>query len=347
MSCQPAKQSAQIRGWTAAIASVITAIALPVLAQLNILLFSADVSAQTSNWPTKPVRWINPFPAGGGTDVFARPMAGKIGVALGQTIIIENMGGAAGTLGAAAAARAEADGYTFFVGAIHHTIAESLYVNKPYKLEQAFVPITVFAYVPHVLVVHPKLGFKTVDDLVKYAKANPGKLNFGSAGSGASHHVAGELFKKLAGIDMVHVPYKGVGPMMQDLLGGQVDLAFDTLSSSSPQIRGGKLVALGVTSAQRSPAFPDVPTMIQSGYKTFDMTTWYALWGIKGTPQPILDRMYAEAVKALNDPETQKLWAMQGATVGAQSPKEFSAFISSEITKWGKVVKDSNIKIDN
>ncbi len=335
-------QSSTSRTWIIAAATLFAALALPFT-----LLFSADVSAQTSNWPTKPVRWINPFPAGGGTDVFARPMAGKIGTALGQTMIIENMGGAAGTLGAAAAARADADGYTFFVGAIHHTIAESLYANKPYKLEQAFVPITVFAYVPHVLVVHPKLGFKTVDDLVKYAKANPGKLNFGSAGSGASHHVAGELFKKLAGIDMVHVPYKGIGPMMQDLLGGQVDLAFDTLSSSSPQIRGGKLVALGVTSAQRSPAFPDVPTMIESGYKTFDMTTWYALWGIKGTPQPILDRMHTEAVKALNDPETQKVWAMQGATVGAQSSKEFGAFISAEIAKWGKVVKDSNIKIDN
>ena len=225
MSCQRAKQSAQIRGWTTAMASRITAIALPVLALLFIPLSSADVSAQTPNWPTKPVRWINPFPAGGGTDVFARPMAGKIGAALGQTMIIENMGGAAGTVGAAAAARADADGYTFFVGAIHHTIAESLYANKSYKLEQAFAPITVFAYVPHVLVVHPKFGFKTVDDLVKYAKANPGKLNFGSAGSGASHHVAGELFKKLAGIEMVHVPYKGIGPMMQDLLGGQVDLA--------------------------------------------------------------------------------------------------------------------------
>jgi tripartite-type tricarboxylate transporter receptor subunit TctC len=338
MNYQPSKN----RGWTIAIASVITAMALPLTS-----IFSADVSAQASSWPTKPVRWINPFPAGGGTDVFARPMAGKIGAALGQTMVIENMGGAAGTLGAAAAARADADGYTFFVGAIHHTIAESLYTNKPYKLEQAFVPITVFAYVPHVLVVHPKHGFKTVEDLVKYAKANPGKLNFGSAGSGASHHVAGELFKKLAGIEMVHVPYKGIGPMMQDLLGGQVDLAFDTLSSSSPQIRAGKLVALGVTSAQRSPAFTDVPTMIESGYKTFDMTTWYALWGIKGTPQPILDRMHAEAVKALNDPETQKTWGLQGATIGAQSPKEFGAFISSEIAKWGKVVKDSNIKIDN
>ncbi len=321
-------------------AVVLAALALPFAS----LSFS-QAAAQT--WPNKPVRWINPFPAGGGTDVFARPMAAKVGTALGQTMIIENMGGAAGTLGAAAAARAAPDGYTFFVGAIHHTIAESLYANKTYKLEQDFVPITVFAYVPHVLVVHPKFGFKTVDDLVKYAKANPGKLNFGSAGSGASHHVAGELFKKLAGVDMVHVPYKGIGPMMQDLLGGQVDLAFDTLSSSSAQIRGGKLVALGVTSAQRSPAFPDVPTMIESGYKTFDMTTWYALWGIKGTPQPILDRMYAENIKALRDPEILKIWALQGATVGAQSPKEFATFISSEIANWGKVVKDANIKIDN
>ncbi len=309
--------------------------------------FAPLASAQNSSWPNKPVRWINPFPAGGGTDAFARPMGVKVGTALGQTIIIENLGGAAGTVGAAVAARAAPDGYTFFVGAIHHTIAESLYTNKTYKLEQDFIPITVFAYVPHVLVVHPKFGFKTVDDLVKYAKANPGKLNFGSAGSGASHHVAGELFKKLAGIDMVHVPYKGIGPMMQDLLGGQVDLAFDTLGSSSAQIRAGKLVALGVTSAQRSSAFPDVPTMIESGYKTFDMTTWYALWGIKGTPQPILDRMYTESVKALRDPDTQKIWALQGATVGAQSPKEFGAFISAEIAKWGKVVKESNIKIDN
>ena len=307
--------------------------------------FTTHIHAQT--WPNKPVRWINPFPAGGGTDVFARPMGAKIGASLGQSIIIENMGGAAGTLGAAAAARATPDGYTFFVGAIHHTIGEALYPNRGYKLEQDFVPITVFAYVPHVLVVHPKLGFKTVDDLVKYAKANPGKLNFGSAGSGASHHIAGELFKRLAGIDMVHVPYKGIGPMMQDLLGGQVDLAFDTLSSSSPQIKAGKLIALGITSAQRSPVFPEVPTMIESGYKTFEMTTWYALWGIKGTPQPILDRMYAESVKTLNDPDIQRIWASQGARVGGENPKVFATFINSEIGKWGKVVKEANIKIDN
>jgi tripartite-type tricarboxylate transporter receptor subunit TctC len=307
--------------------------------------FSAVTSAQT--WPNKPVRWMNPFPAGGGTDVFARPMAAKVGGLIGQTIIVDNMGGAGGTIGAAAAAKAAPDGYTFFVGAIHHTIAESLYPNKTYKLEQDFVPITVLSYVPNVLVVHPKHPFKTVDDLVKFAKANPGKLNFGSAGSGASHHLAGEMFKRMAGIDMVHVPYKGIGPMMQDLLGGQVDLAFDGLGSSAAQIKAGKLIPLAVTSAKRSPLLPDVPTLIELGYAGFDLTTWYALWGIKGTPQPILDRMHAETLKALGDPEMKKIWEAQGAVAGAQSPKEFATFISSEIAKWGKVVKDANIKLDN
>lgn len=310
-------------------------------------LLSPIASFAQANWPTKPIKWVNPFPAGGGTDVFARPMAAKIGASLGQSVYIENLGGAAGTVGAMVAAKAPADGYTFFVGAIHHTIAESLYLKKTYKLEQDFVPITVLAYVPNVLVVHPRFGFKTVDDLVKYAKANPGKLNFGSAGSGASHHMAGELFKRLAGVDMVHVPYKGIGPMMQDLLGGQVDLCFDSLSSSSPQIKAGKLVALAITSTTRSPAFPDLPTMAEAGYKGFEVTTWYALWGIKGTPQPIIDKMYAETVKALADPDIRKIWETQGATVGGQPPKEFAAFISSEIAKWGKVVKDGNIKIDN
>jgi tripartite-type tricarboxylate transporter receptor subunit TctC len=300
-----------------------------------------------SAWPNKAIKWVNPFPAGGGTDVFARPIAAKIGALLGQSIYIENLGGAAGTVGAAAAAKATPDGYTFFVGAIHHTIAESLYLKKPYKLEQDFMPITVLAYVPNVLVVHPRFGFKTVEDMVKYAKANPGKLNFGSAGSGASHHMAGEMFKRIAGIDMVHVPYKGIGPMMQDLLGGQVDVCFDSLSSSSPQIKAGKLTALAITSATRSPAFPDLPTMAEAGYKGFEVTTWYALWGIKGTPQPIIDKMYAETVKALNDPDIRKIWETQGASIGGQPPKEFTAFISAEIAKWGKVVKDADIKIDN
>ncbi len=304
-------------------------------------------SAAAQSWPTKPVKLINPFPAGGGTDVFARPLGAKLGANLGQTFIIENLGGAGGTIGAQTAAGAAPDGYTFFIGAIHHTIAESLYMKKTYKLEQAFEPITVLGYVPNVLVIHPKHPFKSVDDVVKYAKANPGKLNYGSAGSGASHHLAGELFKRLAGVDLVHVPYKGIGPMMTDLLGGVVDLAFDGLASSSAQIKAGKLIPLAVTSPQRSPLLPNVPTMAELGYKDFTMTTWYALWGIKGTPQPILDKMHAETVKVLNDADIKKIWEMAGAAPGGQPPKEFAAFITSEIAKWGKVVKDSNIRIDN
>ncbi|HEX4858384.1 MAG TPA: tripartite tricarboxylate transporter substrate binding protein [Usitatibacteraceae bacterium] len=312
---------------------------------LPLALSASLASAQA--WPNKPVKFINPFPAGGGTDVFARPFAAKLGAALGQSIIIENLGGAGGTVGAAVAAKAPNDGYTFFVGAIHHTIAESLYLKKTYKLEEDFIPVTVLAYVPNVLVVHPKHPFKTEAELKAYMKANPGKINFGSAGSGASHHLAGELYKRVAGVDMVHVPYKGIGPMMQDLLGGVVDLAFDGLGSSSAQIKGGKLNPLAVTSRERNALLPNVPTMVELGYPEFTMTTWYALWAIKGTPQPILDRMHAEAVKTLNDPDIKAAWAAAGATAGGQSPKEFGAFISSEIAKWGKVVKDANIKIDN
>ncbi len=312
-----------------------------------VLTLPLAFSATAQTWPTKPVKLINPFPAGGGTDVFARPYAGKLSNNIGQSFYIENLGGAGGTIGAQTASQAVPDGYTFFIGAIHHTIAEALYTKKTYKLEQSFEPITVLGYVPNVLVINPKHPFKTVDELVKYAKANPGKLNFGSAGSGASHHLAGELFKRLAGIDMVHVPYKGIRPMMTDLLGGVIDLSFDGLASASSQIKAGKLVALAVTSAQRNALLPDVPTMYELGYKDFTMTTWYAVWGIKGTPQLILDKMHAETVKVLNDPDIKKIWDQAGATAGGQSPKEFAGFISSEIAKWGKVVKDSNIKIDN
>lgn len=320
------------------------------ISALAAALLSLPLAAPTAlaqAWPTKPVKLINPFPAGGGTDVFARPYAAKLTNNTGQSFYIENLGGAGGTIGAQTAANAAPDGYTFFIGAIHHTIAESLYTKKTYKLDTAFEPITVLGYVPNVLVIHPKHNFKTVEDLVKYAKANPGKLNFGSAGSGASHHLAGELFKRLAGIDMVHVPYKGIGPMMTDLLGGVVDLSFDGLASASAQIKAGKLIPLAVTSEKRNPLLPDVPTFAELGYKDFTMTTWYAVWGIKGTPQPILDKMHAETLKVLADPEIKKIWDLAGASPGGQSPKEFAAFIAAETAKWGKVVKDANIKIDN
>src|SRR4051812_12259702 len=310
---------------------------------------AAGAQAQSpSQWPTRAVRIINPFPAGGGVDVFTRPIAAKLTLALGQSFFVENMGGAGGTVGAAAAAKAAPDGYTFLVGAIHHTIAESIYAKLPYNIERDFEPVTVIAYVPNVIVMHPKhAGIHSYADFLAYAKANPGKLNFGSAGNGTSHHLVGELFKLRTGTDLVHVPYKGAGPMMQDLLGGNVDMAFDGMGTSAAQIKAGKLRAVAVSTATRSPIIPDVPTLGELGVADFEVTTWYALWAVKGTPRPIIDRMYQEVVKALQAPDIQKIWEEQGAVPGGQSPAEFGRFVHSEVLRWGKVVKDANIRIDN
>jgi tripartite-type tricarboxylate transporter receptor subunit TctC len=307
-------------------------------------LLSAAALAQS--WPTKPVRFINPFPAGGGVDAFARPLAAKLTQSLGQTFFVENQGGAGGTVGATNASRQAPDGYTFFTGAVHHTIAETLYTKLPYSLERDFIPVTVLSYVPNVIVMHPKYPFKSVKDLIAYAKANPGKLNFGSAGNGTTHHLVGELFMLTTNTKLIHVPYKGAGPMMQDLLAGQVDMAFDGMGTSAQQIKAGKLRPLAVTTATRSPVTPDVPTMGEAGFPDFQVTTWYALWAIKGTPKDIVDKIYAATAKALQQPDMKEIWAAQGATAGGQTPAEFAKFVHSEIEKWGKVVKDAGIKID-
>ncbi|HSD44705.1 MAG TPA: tripartite tricarboxylate transporter substrate binding protein [Burkholderiales bacterium] len=318
-------------------------------AALAISAFALAVAAGAAAaqaWPVKPIRAINPFPAGGGTDTFARPWAAKMTQLLGQQVLIENMGGAGGTVGATRASKEAPDGYTWFIGAIHHTIAETLYTKLPYSLERDFAPVTVLAAVPNVVVLHPKNDFKTLQELIAYAKANPGKLNFGSAGSGTSHHLIGELFKQTAKVDLTHVPYKGAGPMMQDLLAGQVDMAFDGMGTSANQIKAGKLRPLAVTTGTRNSVVPDVPTMKEAGVDFAVSTTWYALWGIKGTPQPVIDRMYAETVKVLQMPDIKAIWASQGADAGGQPPAEFAAFVKSEIAKWGKVVKDGGIKVD-
>lgn len=218
------------------------------LAVLGTPILTISAHAQQDPWPNRPVKWINPFPAGGGTDAFARPLAAKLSQSLGQNVLIENLAGAGGTVGAGTAAKAAPDGYTFFVGAVHHTIAETLYRKLPYDgLEKNFEPITVLAYVPNVVVLHPKFDFKTLKELIDYAKANPGKLNFGSAGNGTTHHMVGELFKLKTGTNITHVPYRGAGPLMPDLLGGVVDLAFDGMGTSGPQIKAGKLRPLAVS----------------------------------------------------------------------------------------------------
>ena len=313
------------------------------------ILLAYGALAQAQAWPQKPMIFLNPFPAGGGTDTFARPIAAKLGQSLGQQALIENQGGAGGTVGAANAARRAPDGYNWFFGAVHHTIAESLYARLPYSLERDFEPVTVAAFVPNVVVVHPKHAdrLKTLQDLISYARANPDKLNYGSAGSGTTHHLSVELFKTMTQTKLVHVPYKGAGPLMVDLLAGQVDLAFDGMGTSSTQIKAGKLIPLAITSAQRNPVLPNVPTVQEAGVPGYEVRTWYGIWAIRGTPPEIKQRMYKEIVAAMSQPDLKRIWAEQGAEAGGMPPAEMEKLVKSEIAKWAKVVKDAGAKVDN
>ena len=314
------------------------------IAVITLALLEPTALAQT--WPVKPIRIINPFPAGGGTDTFARPLAAKLTQSLGQSVIIENQGGAGGTVGAANAARTPSDGYTFLMGAIHHTIAESLYPKLSYNIEKDFIPVTMVAQVPQVMVVHPKHPFRNIKELVDYAKANPGKLNFGSPGAGTSHHLAMELFMKVTGTNFVHVPYRGAGPMMQDFLAGQIDLVFDGMGTSSTQIKAGKLRGLAIATTTRAPSFPDLPTMEESGVPGMVINTWYALWAIKDTPRELVDRMQQESAKAMNLPDMKEIWASQLAESGGNTPDQFKAFVRNEVIRWSKVIKDANVVLN-
>jgi tripartite-type tricarboxylate transporter receptor subunit TctC len=306
-------------------------------------------AAAAQAWPTKPMVFLNPFPAGGGTDTFARPIAAKLSQQLGEQALIENQGGAGGTVGAANAAKRAPDGYNWFFGAVHHTIAESLYARLNYSLERDFEPVTVAAFVPNVVVVHPKHAntIKSLKDLIDYAKANPDKLNYGSAGSGTTHHLSVELFKTMTGTKLVHVPYKGAGPLMVDLLAGQVDMAFDGMGTSSNQIKAGKLIPLAITSVKRNPVLPNVPTVQEAGVPGYEVRTWYGVWAIKGTPPAIKERMYQAIVKAMNEPDLKRIWAEQGADPGGMPPAEMEKLVKSEIAKWAKVVKDAGARVDN
>ncbi|HWA38328.1 MAG TPA: tripartite tricarboxylate transporter substrate binding protein [Burkholderiales bacterium] len=317
------------------------------LAALGLMLGCATAHAQA--WPTKPVIFLNPFPAGGGTDTFARPIAARLGQTLGQQALIENQGGAGGTVGAGNVAKRAPDGYNWFFGAVHHTIAESLYTRLPYSLEKDFEPLTVAAFVPNVVVVHPKYAneIKTLQDLIAYAKKNPGKLNYGSAGNGTTHHLSVELFKTMTKTFMVHIPFQGAGPLIPALLSGTVDMAFDGMGTSAVQVKAGRLIPLAVTSAQRNPVLPNVPTVAEAGVPGYEVRTWYGIWAIKGTPKDIKDRMYKEVVAAINHPDLKRIWAEQGAEPGGMPPAEMEKLVRSEITKWAKVVKDAGAKIDN
>ncbi len=320
---------------------VLSAIALAASA-----VVAAHATAQ--EWPAKPLTMVVPFPAGGGTDAFARPLSAILSRQIGKQIVNDNRGGAGGNLGAGIAARAAKDGYTYFMGAVHHAIAPSVYKKLDYSLEKDFAPIAVVAVVPQVIVITPKRIKETdLAAFIALAKKNPGKLNYASAGSGTSHHLAGELFKIAAGVDIAHVPYKGAGPALQDLLSGQqVDVMFDGLGSSAQHIKSGLIMPLAVAAKSRSAAFPYVPTAAEAGLKGYEVSTWYALWGVAGSPAAINERMVAEVSKALAAPELKTLWAGQGAILGPANPKEMAAFVSAEIAKWAKVAKSANIQVD-
>ena len=304
--------------------------------------------AVAQEWPAKAITLVVPFPAGSGTDAFARPLSAILSRQLGKQVVNDNRGGAGGNLGAGIAARAAKDGYTYFMGAVHHAIAPSVYKKLDYSLEKDFAPIAVVAVVPQVIVITPKRVKETdLASFIALAKKSPGKLNYASAGSGTSHHLAGELFKIAAGVDIAHVPYKGAGPALQDLLSGQqVDVMFDGLGSSAQYIKSGLIMPLAMAAKSRSAAFPYVPTAAEAGLKGYEVSTWYALWGVAGSPAAISDRMVAEVSKALAAPELKTLWAGQGATLGPANSKDMAAFVSAEIAKWAKVAKSANIQVD-
>ena len=315
-------------------------------AALGLTLFSGMVQADPS-WPSKPVTLIVPFPAGGGTDAFARPLSAQLTKQMGKQIVIDNRGGAGGTLGAGIAAKAAPDGYTFFMGGAHHVIAPSMYPKLDYDIEKSFVPVALVATPPQVIVVNPqKVPANDLKEFLELLRKNPGKYNYGSAGNGSAHHLAGELFKMQTKTYITHIPYRGAGPALSDLIAGQVDIMFDGLGSSSQHIKSGKIKALAVASKQRAPGFPNVPTAAEAGVPGYEVSTWYGIWAPKDTPKDVVDKMTAEITKALNSPELKTTWTNNGSDTPNLTGDAFGKFVSAEVKRWAAVVKASGAKLD-
>ncbi len=304
------------------------------------------VQAQ-SGWPNKPVTIVVPFPPGGGTDAFARPLFAAMTRNLGRQFVIDNKGGAGGTLGAGVAAKAAPDGYTYFMGAVHHAIAPSMYPKLDYNIETDFVPVGLVSSVPQVIVVNPtKVNASTLPELLDFLRKNPARLNYGSAGNGTSHHLAGELFKLQTKTFITHIPYRGAGPALQDLIAGQVDLMFDGLGSSATHIKSGRLRAIAVASDKRAPGFPAVPTSVEGGVPTYKVATWYGIWAPKGTPREATQQMAAEMRKALNADDLKTIWTGLGTETPNLWGDDFGRFVSAEVKRWAEVVKNSGAKLD-
>jgi tripartite-type tricarboxylate transporter receptor subunit TctC len=319
------------------------------------LMFFIAVAPQAiaQSWPSKPVRIVVPFAPGGTTDILARALAPELQKTLGQSVVVENRAGAGGNVGSDAVAKSN-DGHTLLMGTVGtHGINKALYPTLPFDPVKDFAPITVVAYVPNVMVMNADkaraLNIHSVQDFVKYAKANPGKLNMASSGNGTSIHLAGELFKSMGGVFMVHFPYRGSGPALLDLIGGSMDVMFDNLPSALPHIKAGKLKALAVTSSKRSSALPDLQTVEEAGgaaFKGFEASSWFGLLAPAAMPTAQVQRVHTEVAKALERPEIKEKLVAQGAIPGGNSPTDFAKHIDAEIAKWAKVVKASGAKVD-
>ena len=303
--------------------------------------------AQSADYPSKSVRLVVPFPAGGTTDVMGRLIGQQLSARLGQQFIIDNRPGAAGGIGTDVVAKSPADGYTLLLGAVAtHSINPSLYGHLPYDPVKDFAPISLLGTLPNVLVVNPSLPVRSVQELIALAKAKPGTLTFASGGNGTTHHLSGELFKRMAGVDMTHVPYKGNAPAITDVIGGQVNVMFDNISNSLPHIKAGKLRALAVTGPVRSPVLPNVPTLAELGFPGYNITSWFGLFAPAATPQPIVSRLNATVNAALHDKQVRDLLASEGIEAQGNSLEQFHAFLQTERVRWAKLVKESGAHID-
>jgi len=319
--------------------------ALPLAAGMALAPWPAPAQAPDA-WPSKPLRLVLPFPPGGGTDILGRLIAERLTASLGQPVVTENRGGAGGNVGAEAAAKSAPDGYTIVLVAPSLAISPSLYSKLNYDPAKDFAPISLVATVPNVMVTHPSVPARTLQEFIALAKSKPGGMNFGSGGNGTSNHLAGELFNIVAGVELVHVPYKGVNLAMNDVLSGEVHLVVIGIPAAAPHIKAGKLRALALIAPQRSPALPDVPTVAEAGLPNFEVTTWYGVLAPAGVPGPIVARLNAEFVKIMHAPELKERLAAMATEPRTSTPEEFAAYIKQEIAKWAEVVRKAGLKAD-
>jgi tripartite-type tricarboxylate transporter receptor subunit TctC len=322
----------------------IRAIALAALVCATTL--GAVHQAAAQSYPDRPIRFVVPFPPGGGNDILARAMSPKLGELLGQSVIVDNRPGAGGNIGTETVAKSAPDGYTILIASNQVTINPALYARLPFDIEKDFAPVARVASVPMLLVVHPSVPANNVRELIAQAKSRPGALNHSTPGSGTPQHLAFEVFNKLAGVDVIHVPYKGTGPAIADLIGGQVQAAFATLASVEPHVKAGKLRALAVATPQRSQALPEVPTVAESGVPGYDVELWYSILAPRGTPKTVVTRLAAEFERVLQTPEVRERLSAQGFEPSFAGPDQLAEIMQRELAKWSRTIKETGIKID-